>query len=325
MDPEYIYSSSAKQKAKISVLVPCHNEGLNIKCFLNRLRSVLVACTEGYTILFIDDGSTDDTLSVLREVSLADTNVQYISFSRNFGHQSALRAGLDCLMNNMGDGVIMMDADLEHPPELIPEMLAWRRKGYDVVYTLRRESEELGTLKRFSSKYFYRLFSLLSGVHLEPGTADFRLISRAVVDALNSYSERDFFLRGIIADIGFAGKSINYTPGRRTGGVSSYSWRRMTGLAFAGITSFSIMPLRLSALIGIIISICCFIYGVYAVMMRIFSPEHVITGWASLLLGVYFLGGIQLLMIGIVGEYVGRVLFEVKKRPGYIVRESSLS
>ena len=305
-------------------MIPCYNEGLNIKCFLNRLRSVLAACTEEYTILFIDDGSTDDTLSVLRQVSQDYPYVHYISFSRNFGHQNALRAGLDCLSKNMGDAVIMMDADLEHPPELIPEMLQWSRKGYDVVYTLRGESEELGRLKRFTSKYFYLLFSLLSGVRLEPGTADFRLISRAVVEALNSYSERDFFLRGIIADIGFSSKAISYTPGQRTGGFSSYSWRRMISLAFAGITSFSIMPLRFSAMIGLIISICCFLYGVYAVMMRIFSPEHVITGWASLLLGVYFLGGIQLLMIGVVGEYVGRVLFEVKRRPGYIVRESSL-
>jgi dolichol-phosphate mannosyltransferase len=324
MNSEYIHYSSAIQKAKISVLVPCHNEGLNIKCFLSRLCSVLAVCTERYTILFIDDGSTDDTLSVLRHLSQDYPNVHYISFSRNFGHQSALRAGLDCIRENMGDAVIMMDADLEHPPELIPEMLEWSRKGYDVVYTLRGESEELGRLKRFTSKYFYRFFSLLSGVHLEPGTADFRLISRAVVEVLNSYSERDFFLRGIIADIGFAGKAISYTPGRRTGGMSSYSWRRMIGLAFAGITSFSIMPLRISAMIGLIISIYCFIYGVYALMMRIFFSEHVITGWASLLLGVYFLGGIQLLMIGVVGEYVGRVLFEVKKRPGYIVRESSL-
>ena len=312
---------SSPVSLKIDVIIPCYNEGKNIRELWQQLSSVMDGCAENYFILFVDDGSHDGTLAVLRDISSENERVGYLSFSRNFGHQNALRAGLDSVE---GDVVIMMDGDLQHPPELIPMMIKQWRKGNDVVYTVRKDVKEAPVAKRLTSRCFYHLFSMLSGTYIRPGMADFRLISRDVLVALRRYKEQDFFLRGIIADLGFKSSCIDYTPRQRNKGTSSYSWSRMIALAMSGLTSFSIVPLRLSALVGLGISFFCFMYGLYAIFIRFFIPEYVVSGWSSLLVGIYFLGGIQLLMLGIVGEYIGRIYFETKKRPPYIIRESSL-
>ncbi len=304
-------------EAKISIVVPAYNEAGNLGALRARLEAVL-RDRERYEILFVDDGSQDGTLALLRDFAAEDTRIRFLSLSRNFGHQNALKAGLD---NATGDCVITLDADLQHPPEIIPEMIERWKAGFEVVNTVRSDA---GTplFKRFTSRLFYRFLNFISDIEIRPGAADFRLLDRKVVLELVALGDRTLFLRGAVPWLGFRQCEIDYTPDKRASGEPKYNLRRMALLAIDGITSSSIRPLRLSTFVGAAMSGLATLYAGYALMTKLILGTA-ISGWASLLVGMMLLGGVQLLMLGIIGEYLGKVLLEVKGRPSYVVRERS--
>lgn len=303
----------------LTIIVPVFNEEKNIPILLKRLLSVLLKKVR-YEVLFIDDGSTDNTLAVIKTACKTADNVYFVSFSRNFGHQNALKAGIDCCR---GDIIVSLDGDLQHPPELISEMLCKWEDGFDIVYTCRQDSNSTGLFKKISANLFYRSINKISKIQLKPGVADFRLIDKRALVALRAFNEHDLFFRGIIASIGYKQAQIDYIPGNRIHGSTKYSFRKMVNLAVSGITGFSVFPLRILALAGFIFSFCSILYGLYALGIRIFTTEAV-PGWASIMAGIFFLGGLQLAAIGICGEYIGKIFLEVKRRPHYIISECNL-
>jgi dolichol-phosphate mannosyltransferase len=305
---------------KISVIIPAFNESGNIIPLVTRLNEVLNEYPDRQ-ILFIDDGSTDNSLQILHQLHQQDNRIGYISFSRNFGHQHALRCGIDYAD---GDCVISMDGDLQHPPELIPEMIKKWQEGYDIVYTQRTEEEGIGVFKKMTSALFYKLMNYLSDVTLEPGTADFRLLDARVANVIRNSHEQGLFVRGFISWMGFRQYKITYRAAPRYSGSTKYSIRKMLSFALNGITSFSIKPLRFSIIAGALISALAFVYAMYAVMLYLFYPEKAVPGWASVLVSVLFIGGIQLLFLGVLGEYLGKLFMQAKQRPGYIIKESSI-
>lgn len=301
----------------ISIVVPVHNEEGNVEPLHRALEEYLPGVD--FEVIFVDDGSTDSSLEVLERLALANPTARYISFSRNFGHQAALRAGLS---EARGDAVISMDADMQHPPEMIPELVARWREGYDVVYTV-RDDQAAGTpwLKRAASRAFYRLLNFLTDLKVDPGAADFRLLDRKVVDLVNQQHEANLFLRGYIQWLGFRQIGITYVPAKRLSGSSSYSLRRMFSLAGSGITQFSIRPLRIAYALAAG-SFCLFIaYAGYAIVVT--ATGNAIPGWLSVVILVIVLQGIQFLLIGLVGEYLGRTFMQTKGRPEYIVARRS--
>ncbi|HBG47326.1 MAG TPA: glycosyltransferase [Deltaproteobacteria bacterium] len=306
-------------KFTVSVVVPCFNEEGNIEKVASSLLPILSAYP-GYEIIFVNDGSRDRTLEVIKRLHAANSKIKYISLSRNFGHQNALRAGID---HASGDCVISMDADMEHPPELIPAMIEKWREGHEVVFTIREENPNLSFFKRTSARIFYRLMSSLSDLEFEHGTADFRLLDRKAVDAFREMPEGFLFVRGMVNWMGFSQFGMRYAPNKRTCGESKYSFRKMLFLAMNGITSFSTKPLHLSTLLGFFIACSSFLYASYAFFLKIFT-DRAISGWTSVIISVLFIGGVQLLMLGIIGEYLGRLFIESKRRPHYIVKERSL-
>ena len=308
-----------KKEYKVSVIVPVFNEEGCIPALSERLLTVLKKYSD-YEVLFIDDGSRDNTLDSLKNLHSSSQKVNYISFSRNFGHQNALRAGTKFAD---GDCIISLDGDLQHPPEMIPDLIKKWEEEYDIVYTIRKDMQKLSFFKRVTSKIFYKIMNAISDINFEFGEADFRLIDRKAADELNNLNEDAIFFRGIVKWLGFNQIGIEYTPEKRIWGSTQYSRKKMFGLAISGITGFSVKPLRISTMIGIIIAILSLIYGVYALYVRIFT-ENAIEGWTSVFFMVAFIGGIQLIMIGILGEYLGRTFMETKKRPHYIIRETSL-
>ncbi len=303
----------------LTILVPVYNEEKNIPILLERFSNILseLIC---YEVLFIDDGSTDQTLNIIKRSCEDLSNVYYVSLARNFGHQKALKAGIDVCR---GDLVVSLDADLQHPPELIPKMLTLWQSGYDIVYTCRKQDKDTGILKRSLSNLFYWLMNKISDLDLKPGAADFRLINKKALESIRQYKEADIFLRGIIAGIGFKQIDIEYTPAKRVHGKTKYSFRKMISLAISGITGFSIFPLRVLTVIGFLFSILSIFYGAYAVGAR-FLSHYVVPGWASIMAGIYFLGGLQLAAIGICGEYIGKIFLEAKQRPHYLISEHFL-
>ncbi len=307
------------EKALISIVVPAFNEETNVRILAEKVKEVL-ADTYLYELIFIDDGSSDNTLAMLKSLHAEQPNVHYLSFSRNFGHQSALKAGLDAAS---GDCVISMDADLQHPPALLPTFIQKWKEGYDIVYTQRVESDDLSFLKKQTSTGFYKLLNQLSEIELEAGTADFRLMDRKVVNIVKNSSESNLFLRGFIAWMGFKQHKIAYEPDARFSGTSKYTFKKMFALAINGITSFSIKPLQMATYLGASISLLSFLYGLYAIYAHIFTDKAE-TGWTSILTSILFIGGLQLLVLGIIGEYLGKVLMQTKARPDYLVRESSI-
>ena len=304
-------------EGKISVVVPAYNEAGNLPDLEARLKRVLGRYGD-YEILFVDDGSADDTLAILRRFADADPRVRFVSLSRNFGHQKALMAGLD---RARGDCVISLDADLQHPPELIAEMVERWTAGFEVVNMVRRD-DDTPFFKRATSAVFYRFLNAISDFEIRPGAADFRLLDRKVVRALAGLGEHTLFLRGTVPWLGFRQCEIGYSPDVRAHGRSKYNFRRMAVLALDGVISSSIRPLRLSTILGAVMSSLAMVYAAYAVVVKlILGPE--ITGWTSLLIGILLFGGVQLIMLGIIGEYLGKILLEVKDRPSYIIREQS--
>jgi dolichol-phosphate mannosyltransferase len=303
---------------RVSVVSPSYNEETNVSILAEKLHFVLQNYPH-YELIYVDDGSSDRTLEQLKELHSQDSRIKYISFSRNFGHQNALRAGLD---RAQGDCVISIDADMQHPPELIPQMISRWQEGYDIVYTVRLDGKETSVFKRMTAGLFYFLINKFSNINIRSGAADYRLMDKSVVATLREYTEKFIFYRGVIATIGFNQTYLEYVPQKRMHGKSKYNFMKMLSLAADGITAFSTVPLRFSSIFGMIISFFAFAYTVYALLVRLLG--FTVPGWSSLTVGVFFLGGIQLIMIGILGEYLGKLFFEVKKRPNYIVKQSSL-
>jgi dolichol-phosphate mannosyltransferase len=305
----------------LSIVCPAYREEEVLPVFHARLNEVLRPLASDYRIeiLYIDDGSTDGTLSVLRELAATDLRVRYLSLSRNFGHQAALTAGLE---HARGDVVVSLDADLQHPPELISQLLERWRAGYDIVLTERRDSEELGWFKRFTSRQFYRLMRVLSDTEVRPACADFRLLSRKALDALLSLHETHRFLRGMVNWLGFRVVSIPYQAAPRAAGQSHYTLRRMLRLAGDGMLSFSRVPLQLPVAAGLA---SLGLGGLYALALVLAALLVGVTSWPVhlLVVVVLVLGGLILCSLGIVGEYVGRIFEQVKQRPIYLLKECS--
>ena len=302
----------------ISIVVPAYNEENNIEPLAMAISSQIEK-HDDYEIIFVDDGSSDRTLINIKMLAENDSRIKYVSFSRNFGHQKALKAGIDY---SQGDCTISMDADLQHPPELIGQLIEKWKEGFDVVYTVRKDTKQTGIMKRLTSRIFYKLINILSGLDIPYGSADFRLLDKKVVLKVKEFEENWLFLRGIISWLGFKQIGIEYSVKPRFSGNSSYSFVKMLSFAIHGITSFSILPLRLATIIGVAFSTFAFIYGVYAIYIKMFT-EKAIEGWASILISILFIGGIQLTSLGIIGEYIGKMFIETKRRPSYIVKESN--
>ncbi len=308
-----------KKKYKlISVIIPSYNEEGNVEKIAQYVTERLFATGYEFELIFVDDGSTDQTLLRLEHLHKNDTHIKYLSLSRNFGHQSALKAGLDFAK---GDAVISMDADLQHPPELIKKMLQYWEDGYDVVYTQRKEDPSLPYFKRATSRLFYRLLNLFSDIKLEPGTSDFRLLDKKVVSVIREMPEDNLFFRGLVKWVGFKQHRLEYMPDLRYDGSSKYSLRNMFSLAISGVTSTSIFPLRIASLLGFIVSIGAFGYSLVVIYDYFFTSKN-LPGWTTIILAVLFLGGVQLISIGIIGEYLGKLLIQSKGRPKYIIKQT---
>lgn len=303
------------RSAIISAVVPVFNEADNITALYRRLAPVLAGISPDYEIIFVDDGSTDGTFDSIKKLHAEDHRVHGISFSRNFGHQTALFAGL---RRATGGVTVTLDGDLQHPPEWIPALYEKHLEGFDIVNTRRIDEAGAGLFKKHSSRLFYRLINYLSDVRIEPAAADFRLMSRAATDAFLSIPERDRFTRGLVSWMGFRQAVIPYQAAARHSGKSKYSLRKMLRFGLNGITSFSSRPLRLSFYSGIFISLAGLAYAVYAIVQ--FFSGQTIPGWTSILVSLLVIGGVILINLGIIGEYIARIFNEVKARPLYFIK-----
>jgi len=302
----------------LSVVTPCYNESEVVKLFYHEVKPVLDSLPDlDFELIFVDDGSTDDTLIQLNEIASHDKNVRVCSLSRNFGHQIALTAGLDFAV---GDAVVLMDSDLQHPPSSIPELIAKWREGYDVVSAVRSNTQGASWVKNFTSNGFYTVFNLLSSTHVPKGAADFCLLSRRVCDTLKSMPERHRLLRGMVSWTGFKRAFVPYECAERVAGQSKYSMAKMVGLALDAVFSFSAQPLRLSFRLGILMVVLGVIYMFWNVIEGLIYG-NLVPGYASLIGIIVTLGGCQLAFIGLIGEYLARVFEEVKGRPTYLVKQ----
>ncbi len=307
----------AEEPPMLSVVVPALDEEDNVEPFAKRLDETLGDGSLSWELIFVDDGSQDATWSRIESLNARDLRVGGIRLSRNFGHQHALLAGLS---RARGQAVITMDADLQHPPRLIPRLVDEWRKGNRIVHTVRRYTGRQSLFKRFTSQVFYRLFSFLSGTELESGMADFRLLDRQVVDSLLSCEEEGFFLRGLVQWIGFPSSKVGFECEPRHSGVTKYNLRRMLALLWRGIGSFSIVPLRLAMLLGLLTSAFAAEQGIEAIYRKLVLGSTV-PGWTQTMVVLTFLFGILFVLLGIIGEYIGRILIEVRRRPRFLVLE----
>jgi len=302
----------------ISIVVPIFNEQEALPQLYRRVSDVMGSVDMPFELILVTGGSTDKSLEIMLELCQKDRNVKVLEFSRNFGHQVAIAAGLDYAR---GEAVITMDGDLQHPPEVIPELIKKWREGYDVVYTCRQRTADLGPLRNITSRLFYALINHLSEVSIPPGSADFRLLDRKVVEVFRTLGEQALFYRGLVSWVGYRQAMIPYEAHARYGGRGKFSFIKMLRFAVDGITSFSSTPLYVSAFIGMIISTLSFVYAAFAIYARLFT-NRVVEGWTSVVVTVLFLGGIQLIALGIQGAYLGRIYNEVKRRPRYLVRRA---
>lgn len=305
--------------ADISVILPVYNEEKNLPALYERLTTVLkgMGCT--YEILFVDDGSRDNSRNIVSAFAARDPQVRFLFLSRNFGHQVALSAGLDhCL----GKQVVLMDADLQDPPELIPSLVEKSKEGFEVVYAKRRARKGEGFLKRATAKLFYRTLSRITSISIPLDTGDFRLIDRCVVEVLKQMPEQQKFLRGQIAWAGFRQVAFEYDREERAEGKTKFTYGRMMRFAVDGITSFSDFPLKVATIAGFIVSGIAFLLILYAFYSYYFLEGNE-PGWASIIISVLFIGGIQLIGIGIIGEYIARLSANVRSRPLYVVERTN--
>jgi polyisoprenyl-phosphate glycosyltransferase len=302
---------------ELSVVIPVYNEAANLGPLCARLVPLLEKLTIRWEIVFVDDGSADDTLLRIRDLSLGEPRIGAVSFSRNFGKEIAIAAGLD---HARGEAVVIMDADLQHPPEMIETFVARWREGYQMVYGQRTDRANETRFKRNAARLFYELFHRFGETSLPEGAGDFRLIDRRGVEVLKSLGERARFSKGLYAWIGFRSIGVPFTVSEREHGTTKFNARRLFRFAFDGITSFTTVPLRVWTYIGGLISLCAIVTAVFFVIRTLLVGTD-LPGFPSLIVSIMFFSGVQLLSLGIIGEYVGRIFAEVKRRPLYIVAE----
>jgi polyisoprenyl-phosphate glycosyltransferase len=305
----------------ITLVVPAYNEEPVLPEFVKRARAALDATGLSWEIIFADDGSKDATAELIRALRRQDPRIGLISLSRNFGKEIAVTAGLD---HARGRAVVVIDADLQDPPEIISDLVARWKEGYDVVYGRRTEREGEAALKRWTAYLFYRTINKLADRPIPADAGDFRLMSRRAVDALSQLRERHRFMKGLFSWIGFRQIEVPYKRARRVAGKTKWNYWRLWNLSIEGITSFSIRPLQFSAYFGFFISILAAVYGIFIVLQTVIRGNPV-PGYPSLLVVVLFLGGVQLITLGVIGEYVGRIFDETKERPLYLVAEALLA
>lgn len=312
-------SSPVDSGPEYSFIVPVYNEQETLSELHNRLASVLVQLDGSSEVIFVDDGSEDDSFDRMIEISLRDPRFKVLQLSRNFGHQTAITAGLDVAA---GNAVIVMDADLQDPPELVLTMAQRWREGFEIVYAVRKERPGENRFKRFTAGRFYRLLRRLTDVEIPLDVGDFRLVDRKALEAYKTMRENDRFVRGMFSWVGFKQIGVPYDRSERFAGQTKYPLRKMVNFAVDGIVSFSNAPLRLALALGFTVSIISFVYGVVAIFLKV-SGAFTVPGWTSIIFVASFLGGVQLIVLGVVGEYVGRIYVETKRRPLYIVNRSA--
>lgn len=299
-----------------SVIVPMYNEEVVIPETYSRLTRVMELFGEPYEIIFINDGSRDKTGEIIRELCKSDKNIKMIDMARNFGQQTAITAGMDYAA---GECLVIIDGDLQDPPELIPDMVKLWRSGYSMVYGKRKSRNGETFFKKFTSKCFYRVLKSLTDVDIPVDTGDFRLIDRKVCNALKQIPERNRYVRGLMSWVGFKQTAIEFERSERFAGETKYPLKKMLRLAIDGIVSFSFRPLKLATYIGSFVSAVSFIYLIYVLVQKLFWPLSAQSGWSSLIAVSLFFNGLILLILGIIGEYIGRIYDEAKGRPLYIV------
>lgn len=306
----------SKPTPELSIVLPAYNEERNIGPLAARLAEVLKGVP--YELVFVNDASDDSTLSEIKALAARDPRVRFLSFSRNFGHMAALRAGLHAAR---GDAVVLMDCDFEHPPELVPRLIDEWKAGAKVVLTQRLPDAQLSTLKRGTSRAFYWVLNAIGDVEIEPGSSDFILLDRAAVDRINEFDDRDIFLRGLVRWLGFSTAKVQFTQGRRIAGQSKYSLTRMLDLALMGIVAHTIKPLRIAIHLSLIFAAIGVLMLVYSFISFLFI-DHTVAGWPSIMAAIAIFGAGQFLVLGILGEYVGRLVREARNWPVYIVAET---
>jgi glycosyltransferase involved in cell wall biosynthesis len=310
-------TDTAMGTPELSVVVPVFNEAGNIEALLTRLTPVLERVVDSHEIIFVDDGSSDETMATLRKVHAQDRRRRAVSFSRNFGKEIAIAAGLDYAR---GRAVVIIDADLQHPPELIEQFVARWREGYKNVYGSRVDRSGDSALRRMLTRRFYSIFEQFGETGLPDGAGDFRLLDRQAVEALKNMGERARFSKGLYAWIGFKSVGVPFDVAERHTGTSKYSYRKLTRFALDGLMSFSTLPLKVWTYVGVFVSMFSLIAAAYYIVQ---TPTHGVDvpGYASLIVSIMFFAGVQLLTLGIMGEYIGRIFAEVKRRPLYLVAE----
>jgi glycosyltransferase involved in cell wall biosynthesis len=304
----------------LSVIIPIYNEEQNIPVLYDRMKQVMENLGLTYELLFINDGSRDRSMQLIRDLAKNDNAVRFINFSRNFGHQIAVTAGLDA---SKGEQVVIIDADLQDPPELIAQMRAKMKEGYEVVYARRNKRKGESFLKRWTAKIFYRLLAKITSIEIPLDTGDFRIMDRKIVDVLKQMPEQQKFLRGQISWAGFRQTYITYDRDQRNAGATGYTYKKMMRFALDGITSFSNWPLKVATISGFVVSGITFLIALYALYSRFVTKDYV-PGWTSLILAVLFIGGVQLITIGIIGEYISRLSANVRNRPLYVVNDTNV-
>jgi dolichol-phosphate mannosyltransferase len=300
-----------------SVIIPAYNEQEVIIESYNRLTQVMQGMDGSYELLFINDGSRDNTAQIIAGICEKDRHVRLINFSRNFGHMPAITAGME---HAKGEAVIVIDADLQDPPEVLPRMAEKWREGYDVVYGKRSSRKGETFFKKLTARWFYRIINALSAVDLPMDTGEFRLMDRKVCDAVNRLQEKNRYMRGLVSWVGFKQVAVEYVREERFAGETKYPLKKMMAFAMDAITSFSYKPLRLATTLGFIISLLGFAYTLVVIYQRLFT-DTTITGWSSTVGIILFTQGIVLVILGMMGEYIGRIYEEIKNRPTYIIRE----
>ena len=304
----------------ISVIIPVYNEEKNIQNLYDRLTQVMENLKITYELIFINDGSSDASIGLIKVLAKKNKEVKYIDFSRNFGHQIAVTAGLD---KTIGDAVVIIDADLQDPPELINEMYEKRKEGYEVIYAKRKKRKGESFLKLWTAKIFYRLLSKLTSISIPVDTGDFRMIDKKIVEVLREMPEKNKYLRGQISWVGFNQTFVEYNREERQAGTTGYTYRKMLNFALDGITSFSDVPLKVVTYFGFFVSIIAFLVSIYALIVKLVWNDSV-AGWSSLMIAILFIGGIQMIAVGIIGEYLSRMNHNIRNRPLYIIKDSNI-
>lgn len=304
------------KKMLYSIVAPVFNEEGNLGHLYERLTSILEPITPEYEIIFVDDNSKDDSLKILESINQKDPRVKIIKLSRNFGHQSAITAGLDYAQ---GDAVITMDADLQDPPEVIPQLIEKYKEGYEVVYAQREERKGETIFKQWTASLFYRIMRCLTDIEIPVDSGDFRLIDRKALDSLKGMQEKNRFLRGLVSWVGFKQIGVKYQRDSRSAGKTKFTFRKMLRFAIDAISSFSHVPLKAATLLGFVVSFMSCILLLWVIFVHFAYTNQPKTGWPSLMISILFIGGVQLIAIGIIGEYLGRIYDEVKNRPIYIL------